>query len=396
MLPALLGALVLAPIFGLLVPERWRRDVLLAASLVGLAILDWRLPLLTGACAACVWAAVRTLGTSRVRRPSAVVVPGLLALVTLFVLNKTGGTGGLLPSQGGLVLLGVSYLVLKAAAALVDAARGSLREARFADLLAWIVFLPTYTSGPIEELDHFRRQTPRPSLAGALAGLERILFGLVKTMLLSHHLGVWASPVLSEPGAHGALELMLAAYATTLRIYFDFAGYSDIAIGVSALFGMQIQENFDNPLTQRNLVLLWQRWHMTLTGWLRRYLFVPISRSLLRRGGGREASEIVAIGAAHAIAMTFCGVWHGLGWNFVLWGLLQALGMLWVAAVARPLARRTVPAPIHRAWATSVPGYALSALLTFHYFALTNILFFTGIEGAADFLTALFTAATPT
>lgn len=392
MLPALLCALALAPLFGLLVPERWRRDVLLGGSLVGLAILDWRLPLLTGACAVLVWAAVRTLGRGPVARPAAVVVPGLFALTALFVFNKTGGAGGVLPSQGGLVLVGVSYLVLKAAAALLDAGWGALREAGFLDLLAWIVFLPTYTAGPIEELDHFRRQTPRPSLGDALAGLERILFGLVKTMLLSHYLGVWATPVLGDPSAHGSVELLLAAYATTLHIYFDFAGYSDIAIGVSALFGMRIQENFDNPLVRRNLVLLWQRWHMTLTGWLRRYLFVPISRRLLRRAGGGEVADVLAIGAAHTAAMTFCGVWHGLGWNFVLWGLLQALGMLWVAALARPLARRLVPDPLHRAWSTSWPGYALSALVTFHYFAFSNILFFTGIDGGTRFLAALFGA----
>ena len=392
MLLALLCALALAPLFAFAVPGRFRREVLLAASLVGLAILDPRLPVLVLAVAGGVHAVVRGLGAGRGPKPGLVVVPGLALLVALFVFNKLGAGGlgaaneGLLPSQGGLVLLGVSYLVLKAAAALVDAWRGALRDASFFDVLAWIAFLPVYTSGPIEELDHFRNQRPSPNLPDALAGLERILFGLVKTMLLSHYLGLWSAPILQEPAGESAWVLLLAVQATTLRIYFDFAGYSDIAIGVSALFGIRIQENFDNPLVRRNITLLWQRWHMTLTRWLRVYLFVPISRRLLRRGGDRL--ETAAIGVAHAVTMTFCGLWHGLGWNFVLWGVLQAAGMLWVAAPARTLGAR-LPAGLRGFWRDSRAGYGLSALVTFHYFAFTNILFFTGIEGATRFVAAL-------
>ncbi len=393
MLLALLCALALAPIFAFSVPSRLRREALLVASLVGLAILDLRLPVLVLTTAAGVYAVVRSLGSGAGPRPALVVVPGLALLVALFVFNKLGpsgfggDTGGLLPSQGGLVLLGVSYLALKAAAALVDAWRGALRDASFVDVLAWIAFLPIYSSGPIEEFDHFRKQVPRPRLPDALAGLERILFGLVKTMLFSHYLAVWSAPILEDPTGQSGWVLLLAVQATTLRIYFDFAGYSDIAIGVSALFGIRIQENFDNPLVRRNITQLWQRWHMTLTRWLRVYLFVPISRKLLRSGGDRF--EVAAIGVAHAVTMTFCGLWHGLGWNFVLWGLLQAAGMLWVAAPARTLGAR-LPAGWRSLWRGSRAGYALSALVTFHYFAFTNILFFTGIEGAKAFSAALF------
>ena len=380
MLPALVCALAVAPVFWLLVPDRWRRDALLVLSLVGLAIVDPWLLVLVGAVTAVVTFAVRTA------RGWWLAVPALALLVALFVFNKVAGGGGLLPSQGGIVLLGVSYLVLKAAAALVDAARGRLTEASLLDVLGWIVFLPTYASGPIESLDHFRSQTPRASVDRVFGGLQRILFGLVKTLLLSHYLGVWASPILADPSAFGSGTLLLAAYAVILRFYFDFSGYSDLAIGVAAVYGIEIQENFDNPLVRRNLAQLWQRWHMTLTAWLRRYLFLPISRSILGRGA--RSRDLLAFLVAQLVTMTFCGLWHGLGWNFLLWGLLQAVGLIWVGRPARAVGAR-LPDGILRFWRETPVGYALSAALTFNYFALTSVLVFTGLEGSLAYAAAL-------
>lgn len=386
MLLALLGALILAPVFWLVVPEPRRRDALTVVSLVALGMIDPRLLVLVLIVSVGVWWAVGILASGRVARRWLVAVPGIAMLVGLFALNKLAGGGGLLPSQGGLLFLGVSYLVLKASAALVDAARGTLREASFREMLAWIVFLPTYTAGPIEAFDHFRGQRPRPSQEQILGGVERILFGLVKTMLLSHYLGVWVTPVLAEPAAHGPGVLLLAAYASILRFYFDFSGYSDIAIGVSALFGIEIQENFDNPLIRRNLAQLWLRWHMTFTAWLRRYLFLPISRGILGPGG--VTRDTLALVSAQVVTMMFCGLWHGLGWNFLVWGLLQALGLIWVGRPARALGRY-LPSRVRAFWRESWLGYVLSAAITFHYFALTSVLVFTGIERAGVYVISL-------
>jgi alginate O-acetyltransferase complex protein AlgI len=377
----------MAPFYWLLVPARYRREVLAVASLIGLGIYDVRLPMLLLGLNLFLFAAARVSAAGGARRSHAPAAIGLLALAALFVWNKlAGGEGGVLPSQGGLVLVGVSYLVLKAAAALIETARGSVREVGFRDLLAWSVFLPTYPSGPIEELDHFRAQQPSPDRARVLSGLERILFGLVKALILSHYLGAWASPILAAPEGHDWAARLLAMYAFTLRFYFDFAGYSDIAIGLSALFGYEIQENFDNPLIRRNLVQLWQRWHMTLTRWLRLYLFIPVSRSIMRRGGPRW--DTTALVAAQVTTMTFCGLWHGLGWNFALWGLLQALGLVWVGVFARP-AGRYLPSGLVAWWRRSPVAYALSTLLTFHAFALSNVLVFSDIPQALRYFASL-------
>jgi D-alanyl-lipoteichoic acid acyltransferase DltB (MBOAT superfamily) len=292
-----------------------------------------------------------------------------------------------LASQGGLAFLGVSYLVLKAAAALIDAARGSAAPRGFRAVLTWLVFLPTFPSGPIEQLAHFDAQSPGIDRARALAGLERILFGLVKALLCSHYLGEWTAPILASPESHSQAALLLASYGFTLRFYLDFAGYSDIAIGLAAIYGYQIQENFDNPLLRRNLVALWQHWHMTLTRWLRLYLFIPVSRAIMRRGGVRW--DRPGIIAGQLTAMIFCGLWHGLGWNFAIWGLLQALGLVWVGVVAGEFGRY-VPDPLLRWWRRHPVAYALSALVTFHVFAISNVLAAADLEHSLAFYRQLF------
>ena len=202
-------------------------------------------------------------------------------------------------------------------------------------------------------------------------------------MIFSHYLAEWATPIIHDPESHSIPILILGMYAATLRIYFDFSGYSEIAIGVAALYGYEIQENFDNPLMQRNLAQLWQRWHMTLTRWLRLYLFLPVSRTLMRRGG--ERMEPLALVAAQIVTMGVCGLWHGLGLNFLIWGLLQALGLLWVGLGARALGRR-LPPQLLSWWRKSRSGYVLSALLTFNAFSLSTIFVVADVEHAVRYL----------
>jgi alginate O-acetyltransferase complex protein AlgI len=380
MLLGLLGGIVLAPVFWLVVPERWRGDAIAVLSLLGLGLYDPRLPPLLLGVALALAALIREISAQRGLTRSALTVTGLAALATFFLWNKRGGGMSTLPSQSGLVFLGVSFLVLKAAAALIDTARGSAGSVRWRELLAWLAFLPTYPSGPMEELDHFRRQEPRLDGVRALGGLERILFGLVKALLLAHYLGVWSDPIIAAPDTHSRATLLAALYALSLRFYFDFAGYSDIAIGLGALYGYDIEENFDNPLIRRNLTQLWQRWHMTLTRWLRAYLFIPVSRRLMRLGLDRSA-----VAAGQIVAMTFCGLWHGLGPGFLLWGFLQGLGLIWVGVVCRDLGR-LLPAPLVGWWRRSPLAYGVSTALTFTTFSLLMILLVTDVGRALGYV----------
>lgn len=392
MLTALLAALALAPVYWLVVPAARRREAVSTASLAALAIYSWELAALLVALCIALYGLLRWLGPRPPRARWAAVSAALLLLLALFVWNKSAVEGvGALSTQGGLVFLGLSYLVLKVAAVLAERARDGLGEVDFSSLFGWLVFLPTYPSGPIEDLEHFRGQVPSADRQRIGRGLERILVGLVKAVVLSGALAEWAQPLLAEPESTQLPQLILAIYAFTLRFYLDFSGFSDVAIGLAAVYGYEIQENFDRPLMRRNLVQLWQHWHMTLTRWLRSYLFMPISRGIMRRGGPRLDRTAVIV--AQLLTMTFCGLWHGTSWNFAVWGFSQALGLIWVGISARALGRR-LPGWCLAWWRQSRVAHALCVILTFNTFAFSNVLLFSSLEQAQRILARVLGVAT--
>ena len=368
MLPALLGTLALAPIYWTVVPAEARRAVVAVASLAILGLWDVRLLAFVVVVTGGLWLLMRSAAeTTDIRRARALATAGIAGFVVVFSWNKLAANGsGLLPSQGGLVFLGVSYIALKGVAALVESTRKTYGAVAFADVLGWMAFLPTYPAGPIEPFEHFRPQAPTFDRTRVGRGLERVLFGLVKALVVGHALGDWSAGIIAEPGPHSRSVLLLGLYANTLRVYFDFSGYSDIAIGIAAVFGWTIQENFDNPLVRRNLVQLWQHWHMTLTSWLRLYIFIPVARALMRRRWGHR----VAAAGGQIAAMTSCGLWHGYTPGFALWGFLQAIGLIWVGVFARELGRR-LPLGLVQWWRSHPVAHALSIALTFNAFALS-------------------------
>jgi D-alanyl-lipoteichoic acid acyltransferase DltB (MBOAT superfamily) len=236
-------------------------------------VLAWygvRVAALAGATALALWALLH-------RTTRAAVAAGLAALAALFVANKlAGGAATALPAQSGVALLGTSFLVLKAAAVLLDARQAPGPRPPLRDLAAFFAFLPPFPAGPIEEFDHFRNQHPVFERGRLLAGLERILLGLAKSLVGAHQLGLWAAPILAAPDAFAPPWLLLALYACSLQVYLDFSGYSDIAIGVSALYARRLRElrpSLDAPQPRQ----FWQRWR-ALTRWLRAYVFVPRPR----------------------------------------------------------------------------------------------------------------------
>ena len=161
--------------------------------------------------------------------------------------------------------------------------------------------------------------------------------------------------------------------------------YADEVEGALAVYGFEIQENFDKPLLSRNLVQLWQSWHITLTRWLRVQLFVPISRGLLRRGPRFDAA---APAVAQLATMLFCGLWHGVGLGFALWGLVQGVGLLWVSLASRR-AGAWLPAPLRGWWRTSPVASAASTALTVSVFAFSNLLLFASLPATGLILRAM-------
>lgn len=282
------------------------------------------------------------------RLPQRHVLTGaIIALVALFVALKwppattaiAGWWRGLtgqdvtLAAPGDLAWLGFSYVAFRLIHTLRDRQLGTLPDLTLGSYVSYVLFAPAIVAGPIDRAERFSGDywalPGLPPAAGRWAeGLWRIGQGLFKKFVIADTLaqGLSLTPALAEGASSaGALWLLLLGYG--LRLYFDFAGYSDIAIGLGILFGIRLPENFDRPYSRTNLTTFWKSWHMTLSNWARLYVFTPLSRELLRRK--RRPSSTVIVLIAHLTTMIVIGLWHGITWTFLIWGVWHALG-LWV------------------------------------------------------------------
>ena len=258
--------------------------------------------------------------------------------------------------------VGISFYIFQAISYVVDARRGHLpAETRLHRTALYIGFFPQLVAGPIVRAASFFPQMDRDKrLTRALfqSGLRAILLGLVYKAGIADNLAPLVDAVYGDPSSDGAAmagysnaSVIGATLAFAGQIYFDFAGYSLIAIGVARLFGFYIPRNFDFPYAATNIADFWRRWHMSLSFWLRDYLYIPL--------GGNRGGE----GATHRnlfLTMLLGGLWHGAAWTFVAWGALQGAALSAHRAVMRKL---RPGAPAH-APATGLVGAAVGLVLT--------------------------------
>ncbi len=229
--------------------------------------------------------------------------------------------------------LGLSYFIFKKLSYLLDCFWGRLQpEKRFSRLLLYVVFFPEITAGPIDRAGRLL-----PQLAGSRefsrldisAGLNQILWGSFKKIVIADRLAALVNPVFKHPEQYQSQVILAAVLFFSIQIYCDFSGYSDMAIGLGRLFGFRLQMNFDRPYFARTVGDFWRRWHMSLSQWLRDYLFLPLSFGFLRRFSQERVlgvrTEVQAYVLASLITMTACGIWHGAAWTFVVWGLLHGI-----------------------------------------------------------------------
>jgi len=256
--------------------------------------------------------------------------------------------------------VGISFYVFQTISYLVDVHRGDARAARAPlDVLVYLTFFPHIAAGPIVRAAHFLPQVanlPDAARIPAVMALILILGGLVKKVVIANELATGiVDPVFRDPGAHGAADILMAAYGYTVQIWCDFSAYSDIAIGVAALLGYHFPKNFDQPFRATSLSEFWRRWHISLSTWLRDYLYKPLGGS--RQGEARTARNLF-------LTMLLGGIWHGANWTFVLWGAIHGAALV----VERYLlgwrqAPRSVAASVLR-WA-----------VTFHVVVVAFVLF---------------------
>ena len=231
-----------------------------------------------------------------------------------FLLNEVFGLPEL--SLGLAVPLGISFFVFKSISFLVDTNRDSDGEkAGFAPFLLYISFFPQIVTGPITRFRDFAPQLKSRvlSLQSATDGIKRFIVGLGKKLILSGILGTMVDSIFALPQTSLSAALAwLGAVGYCLQLYFDFSGYTDMAIGLGRFFGFTTTENFNHPYLAVTIGDFWRRWHISLSSWFRDYVYIPL-------GGNRKGK--VRAGIHKFIVFFLCGLWHGASWTFLLWGV---------------------------------------------------------------------------
>lgn len=256
--------------------------------------------------------------------------------------------------RGGSALpLGVSFYTLNLVGYLFDVgARRTAPAPSFVSVASFATFFPTVTSGPLLRFEDFERQrTSRPSLDLGLIelGVVSIILGLAKKLLVADPLGAAVEPLYSSWARLGFWDSWLAVMGYAYQLYFDFSGYTDVAVGVAALLGFRIPQNFDAPYTAVHIADFWQRWHMTMSRWFRDYMFLPLSRAFLRRRPTLEGADGVR-SLCLVLTMVTIGLWHGATWALLAWGLYHGLLL---AAHARLRRMRGLVIPVWLARAST-------------------------------------------
>jgi alginate O-acetyltransferase complex protein AlgI len=239
------------------------------------------------------------------------------------------------PVTRWLLPLGISFFTFEFIHFAADSHAGKIGKTSLAEYAAFILFFPSMVAGPIKRFQEFapKLRAARFDPGMAAQGVTRILAGLAKKHVLADTFALWGHK-LNGPELYTAHGYQIAAwvFAYGMQIYFDFSAYSDVAIGSGYLFGISIPENFRWPYASRDISEFWQRWHISLSSWIRDYVYIPLGGS--RRGNGRTALNVL-------IAFVASGLWHGAAYNFAAWGLWHGLMLVG-----------------HRQWRQRCPGLA--------------------------------------
>jgi D-alanyl-lipoteichoic acid acyltransferase DltB (MBOAT superfamily) len=336
--------------------------LILAGSVVGNFLLGWWMGRLPAA--------------GRARRMVLIggIAANLVVLATykytgFFADNVNAVLGTHLTSLSVIYPVGLSFYTFIQVGFLIDAYVGRVKRLTFVRYALFGTFFPYVTAGPIvrqsevlEQLDTPVRE--RTGTSHVVLGLTMFAMGLFKKAVLADSIAPYANTLFAAAPVHapvGAANAWLGAVAYTVQLYFDFSGYTDMAIGLGYVLGLRLPQNFNSPLKATSMVDFWRRWHMTMTRFFTDYLYTPTAMAMMRRAVRHRFSEPVRVLAVLClpIVATFVmvGLWHGAGWGFVIWGVIQG------AALAANLAWREVQTRLKLPGIPGVAGWALTMLL---------------------------------
>ena len=380
---ALFGCLVLT-VYWTLIPPRGKPLFLVGAGLVFYAYSVPAYLLLIALLGTVTFAIGRAMllhGCSAGRR-KALLTAGVVLIVGVLVFFKYTKffavtidqvtRRDLIPVPSIVVPLAISFFTFEFVHVLVDIYYGKIRELRALDFAVFTMFFPTLVAGPIKRFQSFAPQVASLGRAAndkLLLHGYRVVVGLAKKYVIADSMTLLTQPILTPGMPYGTLDYWVGMMAYAAKIYFDFSGYSDIAIGLAGLLGVAIPENFDRPYWAQNISQFWRRWHMSLSSWIRDYVFIPL-------GGSKRGRLMTSINLF--LAMAIAGLWHGAAWTFVLWGLWHGVGLaihrLWSANVV----------PRFEFLASGVPAVrAVSLAATFLFVCFGWVLFATSTTANA-------------
>lgn len=249
---------------------------------------------------------------------------GYFKYFNFFVDSLNAALGSNYSIDSKILPLGISFFTFTQIAFLVDASRGLAREFNFIHYVLFVTYFPHLIAGPVLHHKEMMPQFAKPEIyrlnyQSLAIGLSIFFIGLFKKVMLADEMIEYVKPVF-DAAAHGRTvsfkESWGAAFSYTLQLYFDFSGYSDMAIGISRMFGVKLPLNFNSPYKAVNIIEFWRRWHMTLSRFLRDYLYIPLGGN--RKGPIRRYVNLL-------LTMLLGGLWHGAGWTFVIWGGLHGI-----------------------------------------------------------------------
>lgn len=289
------------------------------------------------------------------------------------------------------VPVGISYYTFKKISYLIDVYRETLPpEKRIVDFALYVSFFPAVMSGPID-----RAGKLIPQFGGntgfdyqrVTAGLKLIAWGLFKKLVIADRLAMFVNRVYDHPTQFEGASLAAATLYFSIQIYCDFSGYTDIALGLGKLLGLELTENFDRPYFARSIGEFWKRWHISLSSWLMDYLFLPIAYSVSRKIKNPKLLKVKAETWAYitGIMITFllCGLWHGARWTYVIWGTIH--GVYLAVSFATKKMRRKLNKKLHFKRNAVVPDI-LRSLMTFGMVTFAWIFFRADSLGDAGYI----------
>lgn len=277
-------------------------------------------------------------------------------------------------SLNAFALVGISYLAFRSSRLVLEMRNGSVKTPGFWEYLNFCFFLPTMSVGPINTYGIYREGfgTAPVDIPTGRAAL-RILVGLVKYRFLGGLLSQLSyAGLLLDEHPHHWVDLPVAALFYYLYLYCNFSGFCDIAIGAAGLIGIPVPENFNSPLTARNIKDFWNRWHITLSLYMRDMVFSPLSKFFVRLTGSRYADHAIAL--AIFVVFVLIGMWHGVGWNYVLFGLSQAVAVVAVHYYTIFL-KKKLGRDRFKSYNENRLIRAVAIVITFCYFAASLFLF---------------------